>query len=86
MTEKRRSLARKRHHDILDDKHPDRPARVEEVHGILMEFVEVKCVDPLLCPHQDVLVVRLRMHLGGKIELIHSPRKQNPLRDENSPN
>ena len=75
MTEKRRSLARKRHYDILDDKHPDRPAWVEEVHGILMEFVEVKCVDPLLCPHQDVLVVRLRMHLGGKIDPLSQETK-----------
>merc|ERR1719285_36154 len=62
MTEQGRSLARESHHDVLDDKHPDRPTRVEQVHGVLVELIEVKRVDPLFSPHQDVLVVRLRMN------------------------
>ena len=75
MTEQGRSLARESHHDVLDDKHPDRPTRVEQVHGVLVELIEVKRVDPLLSPHQDVLVVCLRMDLGGKLDFILSPKK-----------
>ena len=40
-----------------------------------MELIEVKRVDPLFGPHQYVLVVRLRMDLGGKVDVIPSPRK-----------
>ena len=43
----------------LDDEHPDGPPGVEEVHGVLVELVEVERVDALLGAHQDVLVVRL---------------------------
>ena len=45
----------------LDDEHPDCPPGVEEVHGVLVELVEVERVDALLGAHQDVLVVRLRV-------------------------
>ena len=40
-----------------------------------MELIEVKRVDPLFGPHQYVLVVRLRVDLGGKIDFISFPRK-----------
>ena len=79
MTKKGRCLARQRHHDVLDDKHPDSPARVEQVHGILVELIEVKRVDPLFGPHQDVLVVCLRMDLEGKIDSFRLIKIQNPL-------
>ena len=45
----------------LDDEHPDRPPGVEQVHGVLVELVQVERVDALLGAHQDVLVVRLRV-------------------------
>ena len=45
----------------LDDEHPDGPPGVEEVHGVLVELVEVERVDALLGAHQDMLVVRLRV-------------------------
>ena len=62
------------YYTCLDDKHPDGPARVEQVHGVLVELVEVKRIDPLLGSYQDMLVVCLGMDLNEKVNFCFSAK------------
>ena len=62
MSEQAWGLARQSHQHVLDYKHPDCSTWIQQVHCILMQFIEVQGIDPLLCPHQDMLVVGVRVN------------------------
>ena len=82
MTIQLRGSAAERHHDVLHDVEPSAATSVEQIHGAVVDVVEVEGVNALLGADQNDLVIRLRVNLKkrGGICVTKNDDKSNRVR------